>query len=198
MLLPDKPASVRSSSLLDAERSVLLVIDVQAGFAKAIPDLEAVGERTAILARAATRLGVPVLATLQYPKALGALLPAVADALPDHSPVFEKVAFSACDVAEWSGAVRKLARDGRDQLVLCGVEAHVCVLQTALDLTGLPDAAVYVVEDAVASRRASDKQAALRRVESHGVQVVTTEMAAFEWLRRAGTEDFKDVQKLVK
>lgn len=198
MFLPDKPASVRSPSLLDAARSVLLVIDVQEGFAKAIPDLEAVGSRTAILARAAARLGVPVLATLQYPKALGALLPAVAEALPAESPVFEKVAFSACDVPEWIGAVRKLARDGRDQLVLCGVETHVCVLQTALDLTGNPDTAVYVVEDAVASRKSSNKQAALRRLEAHGVQVVTTEMAAFEWLRQAGTEDFKDVQRLIK
>ena len=198
MFLPEKPKASRSPALLDAARSVLLVVDLQEGFGKAIPDLEAVGARTAILTRAAARLGVPVLATLQYPKALGALLPAMAEALPTDSPVFEKVAFSACDVPEWIGLVRKLGRDGRDQLVLCGVEAHVCVLQTALDLTDNPEMAVYVVEDAVASRKAGDKQAALRRLETHGVQVVTTEMAAFEWLRKAGTDDFRDVQRLIK
>lgn len=198
MFLPEKPASTRSPLLLDAERSVLLVIDLQEGFAKAIPDLDAVAARTAILAKTAARLRVPVLVTAQYPQALGATVSPVRDALPEGTPTFDKVAFSACDVPEWLGAQRTLARQGRDQLILCGVETHVCVLQTALDLAQNGDLSVHVAEDAVSSRKASDKDAALRRVAAHGVQAVTTEMIVFEWLRKAGTDDFKDVQRLIK
>jgi nicotinamidase-related amidase len=198
MFLPDKPISTRSPVLLDAERSVLVVVDLQEGFAKAIADLDAVAARTAILVKTAGRLGVPVLVTEQYPQALGATLSPVADALPPGSPVIEKIAFSACDVSAWVTAQRQLAREGRDQFILCGVETHVCVLQTALDLAHNPDAVVHVVEDAVSSRKATDKAAALRRLESNGVQTVTAEMVVFEWLRKAGTEDFKDIQRLVK
>jgi len=198
MFLPEKPPASRSPALLDAERSVLLVVDLQEGFAKAIPDLHTVGERTAILVKAAARLGVPVLATEQYPQALGPTVSPVAGAFPPPTPVFPKMAFSASDVPEWAALVRAHVRDGRDQLILCGVEAHVCVLQTALDLAQNPDAVVHVVEDAIASRKPSDKASALRRLEAHGVQAVTVEMVAFEWLRKAGTEDFKDVQRLIK
>lgn len=197
MFLPDKPTSTRSPVLLDADRSVLLVIDLQEGFAKAIPDLDAVAARAAILTKTAARLRVPVLVTAQYPQALGATVALVRDTFAADTRVFEKVAFSACDVAEWVGAQRALARQGRDQLIVCGVEAHVCVLQTALDLLAA-DLNVYVVEDAVSSRREADKAAARRRLESHGVQIVTSEMVVFEWLRKAGTDDFKDVQKLIK
>jgi nicotinamidase-related amidase len=198
MFLPDKPISTRSPALLDAERSVLLVIDLQEGFAKAISDLEVVGTRTTILVETAARLNVPILVTAQYPKALGATLESVSSALPQGTPTFEKLAFSACDVPEWATALRALAREGRDQLILCGVETHVCVMQTALDLVQNPDAVVHVAEDAVSSRKPSDKAAALRRLESHGVQIVTSEMIVFEWLRKAGTDDFKDVQRMIK
>jgi nicotinamidase-related amidase len=198
MLFPEKSAASRSPLLLDAARSVLLIVDAQQGFAKAIPDLEAVGVRMEILVKAAARLGVPVIVTEQYPKALGNTLGPVAAALPANTPILEKLCFSACDLPEWTSALRKHKDAGRDQLILCGVEAHVCVLQSALDLLQDSDVAVHVPEDAVSSRRPSDKSAALRRMESHGVVMVTVEMVVFEWLRKAGTEEFRELQGLVK
>jgi nicotinamidase-related amidase len=197
MFLSEKTSS-RNPSLLDASRSILLVIDAQEKFRGAIADMDAVGARITILAKAAARLGVPMLITEQYTKALGPTLSPITVAMPQGTHTFEKLTFSACDVPEWSAALRKLTDKGRDQILLCGVETHVCVLQTALDLVQNPDAAVHVIEDAVSSRKEADKRAALRRMESHGVQSVTTEMVVFEWLRKAGTAEFKELQGLIK
>jgi nicotinamidase-related amidase len=198
MLFPEKSGSQRSPSLMDANRSVLIIIDAQEKFCGAVENMEVVGNRIAILTKAAARLGVPVLVTEQYPKALGSTMSPIAAALPPETSIHEKLAFSACDVPEWANALRKQTDSGRDQLLLCGVETHVCVLQTALDLARNPDAAVYVVEDAVSSRKDSDKKAALHRMETHGSQTVTVEMVIFEWLRKAGTSEFKELQGLVK
>jgi isochorismate hydrolase len=194
MLFPEKSAP-RNPSLLDASRSLLLIIDAQERFRGAVENMDAVGARIATLAKAATRLGVPAVVTEQYSKALGKTLPEITSSLPADAPVFEKLAFSACDVPEWREAVKE---SGRDQLILCGVEAHVCILQTALDLVGDADVAVYLAEDAVSSRKASDKAAALRRMEAHGVQIVTVEMIAMEWLRKAGTPVFKEFLGWIK
>jgi isochorismate hydrolase len=198
MLFPEKSAATRSPALLDAARAVLLIVDVQEGFRKAIPDMDSVAAHIAILAKAAARLGVPVVVTEQYPKALGATVSPVAAALPPNTPTLEKLCFSACDAPEWTSALRKQKDAGRDQLILCGVEAHVCVLQTVLDLLQDPNVAVHVAEDAVSSRKITDKSAALRRMESHGVAVVTVEMVVFEWLRKAGTPEFRDVQGWIR
>ena len=191
--------STRSPSLLDASRSLLVVIDAQEKFRGAVENMDAVGARIALLAKAAARLGVPALVTEQYPKALGKTLEDITASLPENTPVFEKMCFSCSDAPEWAAALQQTTRTAkRDQLVLCGVETHVCVLQTALDLAQNTDSAVYVVEDAVSSRRNTDKQAALRRMESHGIQIVTTEMVVFEWLRKAGTAEFKELQAYIK
>ncbi len=198
MLFPEKSPANRSPSLLDASRSVLLIIDAQEKFYGAVENMDAVGNRIAILAKAAARLGVPALVTEQYPKALGPTLGTIAAELQTGTPILEKLAFSACDVPEWVAALKKLSDSGRDQLLLCGVETHVCILQTALDLARNPDVAVSVVEDAVSSRKESDKRAALRRMETHGAQIVTVEMVMFEWLRKAGTAEFKELQGIVK
>lgn len=193
------PIDRRSASLLDADRSILLVIDAQEKFRGAIPEMESLGARIAILAKAAARLGIPVLVTEQYPKALGSTLPEIKEALPAGTPVFEKLAFSAGDAPEWVEALQKATKASkRDQFVLCGVESHVCVLQTALDLIQNLDGQVYVVEDAVGSRKAADKEAARRRLEGHDAQWVTSEMVFFEWLRKAGTAEFKELQGLIK
>lgn len=194
MLFPAKSDS-RHPSLLDPSRSLLAVLDAQERFRGAVEHMEAIGARIALLARAAARLEVPALVTEQYPKALGSTLSPIREALPENTPVFEKLAFSACGVSDWTAALKD---SKRTQVLLCGVEAHVCVLQTALDLAQDPDVAVYVVADAVSSRKASDKEAALRRMEAHGVQVVTTEMVLFEWLRCAGTPEFREIQGWIK
>lgn len=194
MLLPEKSPQ-RNPTLLDAARSLLVIIDVQENFRKAIVDFGPLADRIALLAKAAARLRVPVLVTEQYRKGLGPTAAPILESLPAGTPVIEKIAFSACDVPEWTAAARAA---GRNQYVLCGVETHVCVLQTALDLAQDPGASVYVAGDAVASRSDGDRAAALRRLEAHGVQIVTREMVVLEWLRRAGTPEFREMLGWIK
>jgi len=185
----------RSSSLLDASKSILLIIDAQERFQGAVDRMEEVGKQIALLTKAATRLGIPVIVSEQYPKALGPTLPEILAELPKETPVFSKLSFSAFDLPEWSEALRA---SKRSQYVLCGVEAHVCVTQTALDLAQNMEGQVYIVEDAVSSRKKQDKKAGLKRLETHGVERITTEMAFFEWLRKAGTPEFKELQALIR
>ncbi len=185
----------RNTSLLDAGRSLLLIIDAQEKFLPVTSGMGPAAKRMAILCKAAGRLGIPVIFSEQYPKALGSTLPEISSSLPPGSAVFSKLSFSAFDLPEWAEAVRA---SRRNQFVICGVETHVCVLQTALDLMQNLDGQVYIVEDAVASRKTVDMETALRRLETHGAQRVTSEMVIFEWLRKAGTLDFKEIQGWMK
>jgi nicotinamidase-related amidase len=200
------------AALLRAETSVLLLVDIQERFRTSIPALEGVIRRSAILVKAAARLGVPVLASEQYPKALGPTVEEIKSLLPGPAEVFDKLCFSAAGCEPLAarlralssssggfgfGADRASASGGRRQVVLGGVEAHVCVLQTAVELQA-EGYAVHVVEDAVASRAEPDRAAALDRMVRHGVDRVTSEMVVFEWLKRAGTPEFKDIQALIK
>lgn len=175
--------------LMDAHRSLLLVVDMQEKLLPAIHDHAQVTANAAWLLGAALKIGVPVAATEQYPKGLGrtaaairSLLPAGATATKNH--------FS-CVAARCLPA---LPGADRPQVIVAGVEAHVCVLQTALEL--LEDGKeVYVVADCVGSRREADLDVALTRMRDEGVRVVTREMVVFEWLGEAGTPLFKDVSK---
>ena len=185
----------RNASLLDANRSILLIVDAQEKFLPVTPGMADAAKRMVILVKAAARLGIPVVASEQYPKGLGSTLKEISSSLPPGSAVLSKLSFSACDVPEWAEAVRSAKRN---QFVICGVETHVCVLQTTLDLIQNLDGQVYIVEDAVASRHTLDRDSALRRMESHGAYRVTAEMAAFEWLRKAGTPEFKEIQGWMK
>ena len=185
----------RSASLLKAEDSLLLVIDLQEKFVPVIPGMPEAARRIAILAEAAAHLRIPAVVSEQYPGGLGRTLPEILALLPQGTPVFEKLSFSALDVPGWAEAVRAARRN---QIILCGVETHVCILQTALDLVQNLDAQIYVAEDAVASRKTVDRDTALRRLQMHGVQRVTTEMVVCEWLRKAGTPEFKAIQPLIK
>ncbi len=179
--------------LLDAAHSFLVVIDVQERLAPAMTAGDDAIDRCALLMKAARRLEVPVLLTEQYPKGLGATVPALAELAPPDATV-AKLHFSCAEDPRFIDKVETLRRD---HAVICGIEAHVCVLQTAL---GLADRgyAVIVVEDATASRRPADKAAALRRMERAGVTIVTAEMVVFEWLGRAGTPEFKDLSQLIR
>lgn len=181
------------SELLSAESSLVLVVDVQERLAPAMGEGEAAVERTRILVDAARILDVPVLASEQYPAGLGATLPVLAERIPQEDRL-AKTHFSCVADEEIR---RRLAESGRSQILVAGMEAHVCVLQTALGLLAL-GLSPYLVEDAVASRRSSDRAAGIARMRAAGVRVVTTEMAAFEWLVRAGTPRFKEVSRLVK
>ncbi len=179
--------------LLSATDSQLLVIDVQEKLAPAVADRVSVIERVAILMRAAARLGVPVLASEHYAKGIGHLVPELAELAPEGA-VFEKISFSC---ARQPGFLPRLRELDRPQIVICGMEAHVCVLQSALSLIE-EDFQVCIVEDAVGSRRRADRDAALERLRRAGGAVVTSEMVVFEWLERGDAPAFKELLALIK
>ncbi|BBU67821.1 hydrolase [Fluviibacter phosphoraccumulans] len=174
---------------LNAQQSVLLIIDVQGRLSPAIDGGTAVIDHTAWLIGVARQLGVPVMATEQYPQGLGATEPKIADLLLPGE-LLEKSHFSA--VAE--GNLFSHVNGNRRQWVVCGTESHVCVQQTVLDLLAA-GRQVAVVEEAVGSRKASDKALALKRMRQHGADIVSREMVAFEWLNKANTPQFKAVLK---
>ncbi len=176
--------------LLNAEGAVLLLIDLQERLMPVICDQETIVARAVRLAEAAQLLGVPILVTEQNPAGLG---PTVAPLKAYPRAVLAKTTFSAAGDPGFSSLLPAAAK----QIVVAGVEAHVCVLQTVLGLLG-SDRQVFVVTDAVGSRDPADKAAALDRASRHGAGIVTSEMVLFEWLRDARHPRFREVQKLLK
>jgi nicotinamidase-related amidase len=182
-------AATASASRLDPSRAALVVIDVQDAFRKAVPSFDEVARAASILTRGAEAVGIPVIVTEQYPKGLGRTASVIADALPAGVEPIEKLCFSAPDADGFDLA-------GRDQVLLCGIEAHVCVNQTALGLLE-QGVDVHVAGDAVGSRYEQNREVGLARMERAGATLTTVETALFELVGRAGTEEFKSVQKLV-
>jgi nicotinamidase-related amidase len=178
---------------LDRDRSALVVVDLQEAFRPAVVEFEQVAHNAGVLVQAAKLLGVPVLVTEQYPKGLGRTVPEVAGHLDGVTPI-EKVCFSAADAEGFSA---QLDQTGRDQVLLCGIESHVCVNQTADDLLarGLE---VHVAQDAVSSRSEVNRELGLHKMERTGGVITSVETALFELLGAAGTPEFKEIQKLVK
>lgn len=179
-----------------AAESLLVVVDVQQRLGEAMPGkvLNRVLLNASLLARAAGLLEVPVLQTEQYPRGLGPTHPSVSEALPATTTRIEKLAFSCCGAQAFLDA---LERQQRRQVVLVGMEAHVCVLQTALDLAA-GERQVFVVEDAVCSRRLENYQNALDRLRQSGVLVVSAESVVFEWMAAADHPRFKAIQSLLR
>jgi nicotinamidase-related amidase len=175
---------------LTADRSVLLLVDLQQRLMPAIAGGEAVVANVRRLAEAARLLGVPVVATEQNPAGLGGTIPAFA-ALPARR--LEKRFFDATREADFESFLPA----GRPAIVAAGCEAHVCVMQTVL---GLLDRgrAVSLVADAVGSRSPANRDAALARAARHGAELVTTEMVLFEWLATSDHPRFREVLDLVK
>jgi nicotinamidase-related amidase len=174
---------------LDRERVALVVIDVQESFRKALPDFERVAKATATLIEGAEAIGIPIVVSEQYPKGLGETAPEVAEALPEGTEPLEKL---VCSAAEAEG----FDLGGRDQALICGIETHVCVNQTVLDLLD-SGVEVQVAEDAVGSRFPENKRVGLEKMERAGAVMTSVETALFELLGRAGTDEFKRVQKLI-
>ena len=175
---------------LDRERVVLVVVDVQEAFAKALADFEDVAAATETLARGADAMGVPVILTEQYPEGLGRTVDRVAAALPAGTQPVEKVRFSAAEAEGFD-------LGGRDQALVCGIETHVCVNQTVLDLLG-DGVDVQVATDAVGSRTAANRALGLERMERAGAAMTSVETALFELLGGSDAAEFKEVQALVK
>jgi nicotinamidase-related amidase len=179
------------------ERSVLLVIDVQERLAAAMPParLERLVANVSILLEAARQLKVPVLASEQYPKGLGSTVPALRERLDALSvrPI-EKLDFDACGEPSFA---RALGAIPARQAVVVGIESHVCVFQTVRELVAR-GYATHVVADAVASRTDENRALGLSLCERAGAVVMPTETVAFDWVRRAGSDAFKAVSKLVR
>jgi nicotinamidase-related amidase len=169
----------------------LLVIDVQEKLIPLIPGAAGLIRNIAFLIDAARVLEMPVQATEQYPKGLGATVGELAKRVPDRP---NKVAFSCCAIPS---VVDNFRRAVRPKILLAGIETHVCVQQTALDLLAL-GFRLYVAADAVASRYAVDHKQALSRLENAGAIITTCESAVFEWIGAAGTPQFKEISNLVQ
>lgn len=179
--------------LIDRPRCQLLLIDMQERLLPAMAEREAATESCATLLTAARQVGVPIVISEQYPKGLGRTLPKLAD-LAQANETLEKVEFS-CFANP--GLRTRLTGTDRVQTVIAGIEAHVCVLQTALEMAA-DGRKVFVVADAVTSRRAESKAIALQRMAAAGVEVVTTEMVLFEWLRSADAPEFRTLSRMIR
>lgn len=191
MTTPSSP-SVRSPELLSRDDSRLLVVDVQEKLLPLIPTAPQMVANCRKLIDGARILGVPVTATEQYPKGLGPTTPELAEHL---GTLLEKLRFSSAEVVGWGFAGDDPA--ARQKIVVCGIEAHVCVQQTVLDLLA-QGYRVYVPADAIASRGELDWRFALDRMAASGAVVTTTESVLFEWCEAAGTPEFKEISRLIK
>jgi nicotinamidase-related amidase len=169
----------------------LLVIDVQEKLLPFIPDAPALVRNIAFLIDGARLLGMPVQATEQYPRGLGPTVPELAARLPNRP---EKVAFSCCAIPS---VVETFHRAARPRVVLAGIETHVCVLNTALDLVNL-DFQVFIPVDAVSARYRLDHDTALCRMERAGAILTTSETCLFEWVGGADHPQFKAISRLVQ
>ena len=184
---------VLRDSLLTREGTVLVVIDVQEKLFVKVEEKEQVAENICKLIRFAEILGIPIVITEQYPKGLGPTIPEIRELTSTIKPI-EKVEFSCLA----SSAFReRLAGIHAKNLVLTGIEAHICVAQTAIEAV-MNGYRAYVVYDAISSRRREDKTVAVERMKQQGAIIITTEMLMYEILRKAGTPEFKKILELVK
>jgi isochorismate hydrolase len=181
----------RSPELMNREDSALLVVDAQEKLLRIIPGSERIIWNIRRLLDAAAALGVPFAGTEQYPDKLS---PTVAELKDRLGPAPDKLAFSACVCAE---IYERWRADGRFRVLVCGIETHVCIMQTAMDLvaTGFEP---YMAVDAIGSRYVVDHETALRRMEAAGVVLTTTEAAMFEWCATAEAPEFKKISALAK
>lgn len=180
--------------LIEARRSLLLLVDLQTKlYAAMAPPSANFLARVALLTRAAVQLDIPIVVTHQYPQGLGPLVPELAAALPDSLRPLDKMTFSCCA----DEAIAHALDTERDQVLVAGIETHVCVLQTAFDLRAR-DRQVYVLADACASRSRADHDEALVRMSREGVRQASVESAIFEWLRAATHPRFRDLARDIR
>jgi nicotinamidase-related amidase len=180
--------------ILDRDKTALVVVDIQEAFRHPINEFAQIVSRASIIVRGFQILGLPIIITEQYPKGLGRTAEEILLSVPDDFEFIEKTAFSSCGARPFS---EKLQKADVSQVVLCGVETHICVNQTAHDL--LTEAfEVHILTDAVGSRFTMDKETAIKKMMMNGVVPSTVEMALFELMRDAKHEQFKEIQNLIK
>ena len=185
---------MQHANTLDAARAALVIIDMQESFRTHISDFAEVSARIALAAHAAQLLRVPVVVTEQYPKGLGRTAGEILAVLPADSEPVEKTAFSSCGARQF---VAELERTGARQVIVCGIEAHVCVNQTTHDLLAR-GYQVHLLTDCVSSRTPQNRQVGLDKMRQSGALPSSIEMALFELMRDAEHEQFKAIQKLIK
>ena len=181
--------------ILNAQDSLLVIVDVQQRLTAAMPTgvRERVIKQVKVLLTAAKVLAVPVVVTEQYPKGLGPTEPELMSMLEESSTIIEKTSFSCMKIAEFC---TKLDKSACKQVILTGMESHICILQTALDLQA-QGYQVYVVEDAVSSRSKANQYNSLQRLRHAGVIITNVESVIFEWLGDAQHPEFKTLAKLI-
>lgn len=187
--------SIKESFFLERDKAVLVVIDVQEKLCVAMDDavLKQLIKNTGILLDSAAEFAVPVLVTEQYVKGLGATLPELKGKSANAS-YFEKMAFSCCGSAEFIDAIKAT---GRTQVIITGMETHVCVLQTVIELREA-GFTVHIVKDAVMSRNKQNWRTAIEAMTQAGAVPTSTESVLFQLLKVAGTDEFKKLSKLVR
>ena len=175
--------------LIEKDKSSLVIIDVQEKLVSVMPKPHKFIDNIIKLQKAASILKVPLIFSEQYPKGLGKTI----------NKIKEKNDFTNIEKTEFAIPLNSLSQitEASEQIIICGIEAHVCVLQTAINLA--KDKKVYVVQDAIASRNEKDYLTALSRLDKHpNIQIVTCEMVLFEWLRSSDHPDFKTISQLIK
>ncbi|MFA7658693.1 MAG: isochorismatase family protein [Candidatus Gastranaerophilaceae bacterium] len=181
------------SNTLDRKESLLLIIDVQEKLVRAL-DKDVVVTRTATLAKAAKILEVPIIATQQYSNGLGQTVEAVKQNFSSDTQIFEKSAFSA---VKETGFVEILKSFNKKQIVVCGIETHICVHQTVADLID-EGFDVYIAKDACASRSKYEFKQGIERMQENGAKISCVEIVLFEWLKSSKSPHFREIQALIK
>ena len=184
---------MKHPKILDITQTALVVIDLQEAFRSAIPEFPQIVSRAAMAVRGFQILNVPVIVTEQYPQGLGRTAEEILYSLPDDFEPIEKTSFSSCI----ESFIEKLNEYGAKQVVLCGLETHICVNQTAHDLLN-ENYEVHLLCDCVGSRFTIDKETAFRKMQASGVVPSSVEMALFELMRDSKHEQFKEIQNLIK
>ncbi|GAB4452558.1 MAG: hydrolase [Armatimonadaceae bacterium] len=188
----------RHPALLSRETSLLVVVDMQETFLNVMYDRAGLTRNVSLLCHAAQILNIPILSTTQYAERMGATVPEVREAMgPDAAPAIDKMCFSCAGSALFTDALNSWVAQGRKQIVLCGLETHICVSQTAHDLlhAGYP---AHVAVDAVGARTVEKHKLGMERIRDAGILPCAAEAAVYEWLYEAGTPEFKAILKHIK
>ena len=180
--------------MLNIDDCALIVIDIQEKLAKAAENGEYISKQTSKLVKGADLLSIPTIITEQYPKGLGSTISQIKDAINDQTPIIEKCSFSACNEENFRKIFNTLAKK---QVLICGIETHICVLQTALDLIN-QGYDVFIVEDCSSSRRRDEHNAGLELLKQYGAKITCVEIVLFQWLKTSKHPKFKEVQALIK
>jgi isochorismate hydrolase len=187
--------SVANNSLCDADNSCLIIIDIQEKLSSAIPDkiISRLRKNTQILLDAANQLNIPIITTAQYSKGLGPIEEFITNKLTDASRSFDKTRFSCLGADQLPEHLKQI---NKKQIILTGIEAHICVLQSAIEFIA-EGHDVFVVTDAIASRQSTSYEMTLLRLNQADCTLLNTESVLFEWLRDASHKDFKILSKLI-